>query len=194
MTSKYYNNNTINKQYKTCGCIIISDLDIIENIITDIYLQYCKQHYTNQILNNKILNNSNSYIFSNKLQKYIINNSNQINNDLKRLSNNKSSVNNKLDDSTLSNKTLTTNELSKKINSSHVLEKSKYFKNNPTNLNASDVSILMDFGKYANKTYDYVYCNDKMYCYKLAFWNKENFKNQKILNFINYIKKQLLIE
>lgn len=178
MTSKYYNNNTINKQYKTCGCIIISDLDIIENIITDIYLQYCKQHYTNQILNNKILNNSNSYIFSNKLQKYIINNSNQINNDLKRLS----------------NKTLTTNELSKKINSSHVLEKSKYFKNNPTNLNASDVSILMDFGKYANKTYDYVYCNDKMYCYKLAFWNKENFKNQKILNFINYIKKQLLIE
>lgn len=68
----------------------------------------------------------------------------------------------------------------------------KHIHNN--SINVSEQYTLLNFGKYKNNTYEYVYYTDKSYCYNLAFWNKHEFKNKKILNFIKYIKKQLLLE
>ena len=42
--------------------------------------------------------------------------------------------------------------------------------------------------KYKNKTYEYVYNIDKLYCYHLAFWIDIKSKNTNIIDFINYIK------
>lgn len=120
----------INKIYKTCGCILISELDIINNTINEKYIQLCTTHYqkTQSII-------------------YIINNKSQI--DLKK------------------------NII---INDSH-----------------------LNFGKYKNKTFDYVFKTDKLYCYNLAFWRNNNLlinnaKNININEFIQYIKNQINID
>jgi hypothetical protein len=38
-------NDIVNKYYNSCGCIYISELNIIDNIIHDNYIQLCKTHY-----------------------------------------------------------------------------------------------------------------------------------------------------
>jgi hypothetical protein len=77
------------------------------------------------------------------------------------------------------------------------LKKQKSF-DNLTNINnrlndntkLPDLNILT-FGKYKNYTYSYVYSNDKLYCYNLAFWNKKMYKNKAINDFINYINNHI---
>lgn len=155
MDHTYNHNDIIDKQYNTCGCIILSKLDINENIIIDINIQYCKLHYYKRKLNNSL-----NYVYDYKIQKYLL-----ISENVKKNNNLKSNDQNSM----------------------------KYDKTDKTN-NTNNKVILMDFGKYSNKTYDYVYNNDKMYCYKLAFWNNNIIKNKKITNFINFIKRQILIE
>lgn len=149
MDHTYNHNDIIDKQYNTCGCIILSKLDINENIIIDINIQYCKIHYYKRKLNNSL-----NYVYDDKIQKYLL-----ISENVKK--------NNNL-----------------KLNDQNI---TKFDKNN-------NKVILMNFGKYYNKTYDYVYNTDKMYCYKLAFWNNNIIKNKKITKFINFIKQQILLE
>jgi len=151
--------NMINKKYKSCGCIIISELDILENIIQDKYLQICKDHYKH---NNKI-NNNIKYSYDKHSNKYIYNPTINKENNQKNLYKSKSYEN---------------------------LYNIIY--NNTKNIKNSNT--LVNFGKYKNKTYEYVYYNDKLYCYNLAFWNNKNYTNQNIQNFIQYIKNQLLME
>ena len=51
----------------------------------------------------------------------------------------------------------------------------------------------MLFGKYKYKTFNYVYNNDKLYCYKLSFWDDNIYnKNTNITDFIDYIKKSVI--
>jgi hypothetical protein len=149
-------NNIINKKYESCGCIINSDLDILENIIQDYHIQLCKHHYTKQDYNQKI--NKSNYYFNKQIQKYIYKNNN--------------------------NKVLKKNKSYDNIQSIVF----NNFKSNQVSHN------LVNFGKYANKTYEYVYYSDKLYCYNLAFWNNKKYNNNNIQRFINYIKNQLLIE
>lgn len=51
-----YSSDQINKTYKTCGCIFISELDIINNIINDKYIQFCKNHNSTNNKLNKLIN------------------------------------------------------------------------------------------------------------------------------------------
>lgn len=104
--------DSINKTYKSCGCIFISELDIINNIINDKYIQICKSHSINQFQN-------------------------------------------------------------KEIN--------------------TQPEFYLNFGKYKNKSFSYVYHIDKLYCYHLAFWNQNtnDCKNINIHQFIKYIKQQI---
>ena len=196
MYQKYSNNDIINKQYNTCGCIIISELDIFENKIIEIYIQYCKTHYNIPKINDPIINNSKKYFYDSKLQKYILTKDNQNINNLSSMPMKKIKSCNLLLDNKLINKTISLKK-SNSIANIHKISKAEHkliTLNSIQQTNISNITTLMEFGKYYNKTYNYVYYNDKMYCYKLAFWNDRQIKNKKIENFINYIKHQLLIE
>ena len=120
-----FSKDLINKIYKTCGCILISELDIINNTLNEKYIQLCAVHYhkTQSITN----------IITNELTK--------------------------------SNKNIIINE------------------------------SYLNFGKYKNKTFNYVFQTDKLYCYNLAFWKPQqgNYKNININEFIKYIKNQISI-
>lgn len=172
MNSDYtpkHSNDTIHKKYNTCGCIIISELDILENILQDKYLQLCKSHYNN-------CSNKSMYRFNKRINKYILNcNNKQVTINYTKSYENLQGLISKTY-SKLESKSINTN--------SEVLYKLSIDCNNK----------LLQFGKYNNKTYEYVYYNDKLYCYNLAFWNHKEFKNKKIINFINYIKNQIIIE
>jgi hypothetical protein len=145
-------NDTINKKYHSCGCIIISELDILENSIQEKYLQLCKNHY-------KKCNAKSFYSYNKKINKYIYNSHNIIN-----------------------------------YSKSYENLQGIISNNSNNNSNNKEFQTLLSFGKYKDKSYEYVYYNDKLYCYNLAFWNNKEFKNKKILNFITFIKKQLLSE
>jgi hypothetical protein len=56
----------------------------------------------------------------------------------------------------------------------------------------SESNKIIKFGKYKNKTYEYVYSIDKLYCYNLAYWKDNNLNNTNITHFINYIKLKVL--
>lgn len=102
----------INKTYKSCGCILIIELDFINNILNDKYIQFCNKHK----------------------------------------------------------------------------------KNKSTKFKDSQVSYI-NFGKYKNKSFDYVFQKDKLYCYNLALWNFKNkeYKNPNINQFILFIKNKISI-
>lgn len=127
--SELNSKDLINKKYKACGCIIILELDIIQNILNERYIQYCNTHYqqTQSITN----------IISNKVFDY------------------QSNLNNNII-----------------INESY-----------------------LNFGKYKNKTFNYVFQTDKLYCYNLAFWNNKHYiyKHININEFIQYIQDQITI-
>lgn len=112
--------DSINKTYKSCGCIFISELDIIDNTINEKYIQICK---------------------------------------------------------------------------SHSVHKSKIINLNTNVKNVVSPEFYLNFGKYKNKSFSYVYNIDKLYCYNLAFWNNNyNYKNNNHSNinqFITYIKNQI---
>lgn len=124
MPSNELSTDYINKTYKSCGCIYISELDIIDNIINDKCIQICKIH---------LINNRN---FSYNL-----------------------------------------------------------LYNNKNNIVSTRPELYLNFGKYKNKSFSYVFNTDKLYCYNLAFWKKKNnninCKNININLFINYIKQQI---
>jgi hypothetical protein len=129
LVKKEYQNESrdqINKTYKTCGCIFISELDIINNILNDKYIQFCKHHI---IINTKL------------------------------------NV----------NKLKPTNQQ---------LQVTNY-----------KLESYLNFGRYKNKSFNYVFENDKLYCYNLAFWKNNNceYKNININLFIQFIKTQLSI-
>jgi hypothetical protein len=171
----FNNNDAINKKYETCGCILISELDILENIIHDKHIQLCKQHYKKHI-------EKSSYYYNKKLNKYIYNQNKSSNST--NISNNKNinSINVNISKSYENLQGLLYNNLTKKSDSNlNIIKNSEY-------------QTLVNFGKYKDKSYEYVYYNDKLYCYNLAFWNIKEFKNKKIINFINFIKQQLLLE
>ena len=42
---KINNTDIVNKSYNSCGCIYISQLNILDNIMHDQYIQLCKNHY-----------------------------------------------------------------------------------------------------------------------------------------------------
>ena len=159
-------NDTINKKYDTCGCIIFSELDLLENIILDKYLQLCKSHYNN-------CSNKSLYHYNKKVNKYILNSDNKP----ISINYNKSYEN-----------------LQGIISKTYLKSELKSINNNSVQISLDFNNKLLQFGKYKNKTYEYVYYNDKIYCYNLAFWNHKEFKNKKIINFINYIKNQIIIE
>ncbi len=53
---------------------------------------------------------------------------------------------------------------------------------------------ILQFGKYKYKSFNYVYNNDKIYCYNLSFWkhNKiKDVKNKAISEFVNYIREEI---
>jgi len=158
------NYDTINKFYDSCGCITLSKLNILENKFQSEYLQICKKHFFN-----------NTYIQSNNINKqlYTLNNNVYI-----------KKFNNKLHKSSKLNK--------KTIYSSYEdlqhINNSSY-KNYYKTLNMSNK--LLSFGKYKNYTYDYVYNNDKLYCYNLAYWRNNNYTNLEILDFIDFIKSKI---
>ena len=62
------------------------------------------------------------------------------------------------------------------------------------NMEDDNDSNIIKFGKYKNKTFDYVYNNDKVYCYNLSFWKcnqEKNISNNEIYKFINFIKAEI---
>ena len=135
MISTDLSKDSINKTYKSCGCIYVSELDIIDNIINEKYIQICKIHLNSQ--RNSLIN---------------------------------------------------------------------YSKNNDIPTSPASPEFYLNFGKYKNKSFSYVFHIDKLYCYNLAFWN--NTLNQHSINninckntdvnkgininqFINYIKQQI---
>lgn len=70
-----YNLDSINETIKECGCVIMSNLDIIENKISESTIKICKKHY---------LANCNKMKFTfNKSQNIYIANSEIISNSIK---------------------------------------------------------------------------------------------------------------
>lgn len=121
----------INKTYKTCGCILTSELDFINNTINNNYIQLCDLHF---------------------------------------------------------NKTQPINDVLKKELSNNKLNSNNIYKTQSIN------NSCLNFGKYKNKSFSYVFQNDKLYCYNLAFWkNFKDYKNPNILQFIKFIKDQITI-
>ncbi len=165
INSTIKSNDTINKHYDSCGCIIISELNLLENIIIEKHIQFCKSHYKIFIKknkNNNLLISNINYIYNKKNNKYIF-----------------------------------TEKSVPKLNKQKSYENIQTIllkTHSPNNTSNNFSEQILNFGKYKNKTYEYVYCNDKIYCYNLAFWKNTNFKNKKILNFIKYIKNQILLE
>lgn len=131
---------------KDCGCVITSNLDIVENIITDQYAILCKSHYSD-------IKNKKEYTYNKNKGMYILN-------------------------SFLSKNSIINN-----------IKKSYSYLNLNQDTNKKNIIL---FGKYKYKTFDYVYNNDKLYCYKLSLWNDKIYNNDNnILHFINYIKKSI---
>ena len=140
--------DSINTAHKKCGCVISSNLDIIENIISDISIVLCEKHY-------KKCKNKKAYSFNKNKLIYTLNSFSSDYISKKNIKNSPSLEN-----------------LNKEINQSGVLL----------------------FGKYKYKTFNYVYDNDKLYCYNLSFWNDNIFnKNDNIYEFINFIKESILV-
>jgi hypothetical protein len=126
-----FTKDLINKTYKTCGCILVSELDFINNTINNKYIQLCNSHFNKTQPINDVLK--------------------------KELSNNKLNSNN--------------------------LHKTQSINNS-----------CLNFGKYKNKSFNYVFQIDKLYCYNLAFWkNFQDYKNPNVIHFINFIKTQITI-
>jgi hypothetical protein len=148
---KINNNDIVNKCYNSCGCIYISQLNILDNIVHDQYIQLCKNHY----LQSKDKAN---YKLDRKNKLYILNEKKSDTFKKKKISYNNSYENLKL---LISDNSIDNNLFSNKI---------------------------IKFGKYKNKTYEYVYNIDKLYCYHLAYWKDINISNSNINHFINYIK------
>ena len=71
------------------------------------------------------------------------------------------------------------------------IKKTSSFINLNENNTKSDVIL---FGKYKYKTFNYVYNNDKLYCYNLSLWNDKLYNNDKnMTDFINFIKQSIKI-
>lgn len=142
------NFDSISTEHKKCGCVISSNLDIIENLISELTIIMCDKHY-------KKCKNKKEYTFNKFKSVYILN-------------------------------SFSNDSISK-----------KNIKKNPSldklNINDNQSGVLL-FGKYKYKTFNYVYNNDKLYCYNLSFWNDNIYnKNDNIYEFINFIKKSVLV-
>jgi hypothetical protein len=151
---KINNTDIVNKSYNSCGCIYISQLNILDNIMHDQYIQLCKNHYLQS--KDKV-----NYKFDKKNKLY--------------------TLNEKRSDSLKK----------KKISYNNSYENLKQLINDNSYENNLFSNKIIKFGKYKNKTYEYVYNIDKIYCYHLAYWKDTNLNNSNINNFINYIKLQV---
>ncbi len=49
---------------------------------------------------------------------------------------------------------------------------------------------IIDFGKYKNKSYKFVFNIDKKYCYHLSFWKKNNYQ-ENVNKFVSYVKQKI---
>lgn len=58
--------DSLDVKNKDCGCVITSNLDIIENIIIEQIVMICKQHYNN-------INNKKDYSYNKNKDIYILN-------------------------------------------------------------------------------------------------------------------------
>lgn len=143
-------NDIVNKKYNSCGCIYISNLDILDNIVHDHYIQLCRNHYL-------LSKNKSNYKLEKKNRLYIYNDNNQ---SIKK----------------------------KKIILNNSFDNLKLLINDNKNINNKLSNNIIKFGKYKNKTFEYVYNMDKMYCYHLAYWKDNRLNNTNINNFINFIK------
>jgi hypothetical protein len=61
-----------------------------------------------------------------------------------------------------------------------------------------DTSNIILFGKYKYKTFNYVYNNDKIYCYNLSIWNNSSLifnsiHSTNINNFIDFVKESIKV-
>lgn len=153
----------INKTFHNCGCIHISKLDFLENQINDTYIQLCSKHFNSKIHQLK------NYKWNKKYNKYIL----------------KDSVPNK----NTHNSTHTNNKLKKQKSFENLKKLNDRLDSD--NLNDPIGLTILNFGKYKNYSYEYVYYNDKLYCYNLAFWNNKIHKNKAITDFINYINDHI---
>ena len=151
MITKINNTDIVNKTYNSCGCIYISQLNILDNIVHDQYIQLCKNHYLQSTdkVNYKLDKQNKLYILNEK----------------------KSSPLKK-----------------KKLSYNNFYENLKLLINDNNTENKLFSNKIIKFGKYKNKTYEYVYNIDKLYCYHLAYWKDNNLNNSNINHFINYIK------
>jgi methionine synthase II (cobalamin-independent) len=59
------------------------------------------------------------------------------------------------------------------------------------NIKNENNSNILKFGKYKHKSFDYVYNNDKIYCYNLSFWKHNNIKNEAISDFVNFVRDEI---
>jgi hypothetical protein len=144
--------DSIHTETKKCGCVISSNLDIIENIITDTYITLCESCFQK-------CNNKKDYTYNKHKSVYYLN-------------------------SMISKNSLTQN-IKKSASLIHIHDDSD---------SPIDNSNIIQFGKYKYKTFDYVYNNDKLYCYNLSYWNNNiHNKNDNLFNFINFIKTSINI-
>jgi hypothetical protein len=153
--------DSINTEHKKCGCIVSSNLDIIENTISEVTITMCIKHFKKykkdlNILNLKEQSNipkCSEYTFNKNKSVYILNS---------------------FSSDSISKKNF------KKSSSFEELNQDKY------------QSGILLFGKYKYKTFNYVYNNDKLYCYNLSFWNNNIYnQNDNIHEFINYIRQSI---
>ena len=78
----------------------------------------------------------------------------------------------------------------KKLSYNNSYENLKLLINDNNTENKLFSNKIIKFGKYKNKTYEYVYNIDKLYCYHLAYWKDNNLNNSTLLNkknITNYI-------
>lgn len=144
--------DSLNTDYKECGCVITSELNIIENIIEDQFIILCKKHYTQT-------SNKKEYIYNKHKRIYVLNS-------FLSTSSNKNKI--------------------KKSASNISLDSD------------GDTSNIILFGKYKYKTFNYVYNNDKIYCYNLSIWNNSSLlfnsiHSTNINNFIDFVKESIKV-
>ena len=136
--------NYLDKTVKPCGCVLISELNVLENVIEEITIKICRSHYYYHT-------EKNNFTFSKSQNLYIYN--------------------------------PYFKEISTKMKKNKIPNENNKYKNNE----------VITFGKYKSKSFDYVYNNDKTYCYNLSFWRSDIPECDDIHLFISFVKSSLKV-
>ena len=158
----------INKVTKPCGCVVTTKLDLDLHITYDYFIKLCKSHYIKS-------SHSKKYSFNKNIKLY------ECNGYIKKLKKNQDKLKKYINISGDTSETISCCG-SKTVCSCSPENCLCDIKKNPI------IEKKIKFGKYKDQTFEFVYNNDKAYCFNLAFWENGISKNDDVIEFTSYIQ------